>query len=108
MKRLAAVLLTVALLSGCAPVRTLPTLVGALAGLPASPAAPAFPTYTNPVFDRDFPDPFVLPTENGYYAYATNSTGRNIQVIYSPDLLIWERAGEDGDALPEASGVGTE
>ena len=98
LKRLAAVLLTVALLSGCAPVRTLPTLVGALA---RPPAAPAFPVYTNPVFDRDFPDPFVLPTEDGYYAYATNSGGRNIQVIYSPDLLTWERAGEDGDALPK-------
>ena len=60
-----------------------------------------YPAYTNPVFDRDFPDPFVLPTEDGYYAYATNSGGRNIQVIYSPDLFTWERAGEDGNALPK-------
>ena len=98
LKQIAAVLLTVALLSGCAPVRTLPTLVSALARPPASPA---YLAYTNPVFDRDFPDPFVLPTEDGYYAYATNSGGRNVQVIFSPDLFTWERAGEDGDALPK-------
>ncbi len=59
------------------------------------------PDYTNPVFDRDFPDPFVLPTDDGYYAYATNGFGRNIQVIYSEDLFTWERAGQEGDALPD-------
>lgn len=98
LKRIAAVLLTVALLSGCAPVRTLPTLVGALARPLAQTDVPA---YTNPVFDRDFPDPFVLPTEDGYYAYATNTAGRHVQVIYSRDLFTWERAGRDGDALPK-------
>jgi beta-xylosidase len=95
LKRFAAVLLTIALLSACAPVRPLPAPVVDL------PAAPALPTYTNPVFDRDFPDPFVLPTGDGYYAYSTNSTGRNIQVLHSPDLFTWERAGQDGDALPK-------
>jgi beta-xylosidase len=104
LKRSAIVLLTVALLAGCAPVRPLPAPVAEPPVLePApQPAQPApLPAYTNPVFDRDFPDPFVFPDGDGYYAYATNGGGRNVQVIYSPDLFTWERAGEDGDALPE-------
>ena len=62
-------------------------------------------TYENPVFPRDFPDPFVLRVEEQgdsvYYAYATNARHMNIQVIRSIDLVSWERVGEDGDALPE-------
>lgn len=57
--------------------------------------------YENPVFERDFPDPFVLPVDGGYYAYATNARHMNIQVIHSADLVTWERVGADGDALPE-------
>jgi beta-xylosidase len=89
------VILTFTLLSACAPVRPLPAPV-------VEP--PALPTYTNPVFNSDFPDPFILPTEDGYYAYSTNSAGRNVPVIYSPDLFTWERTGDDGDALPRLPG----
>lgn len=89
----------IALLSACAPVRPLPAPVVEPPVLePAQPST--LPTYTNPVFGLDFPDPFVLPTDDGYYAYATNSGPRNVQVIYSPDLFTWTRAGGEGDALP--------
>lgn len=59
-------------------------------------------TYANPVLDRDFPDPAVLRTGDGwYYAYATQEPheGRtaNIQVARSRDLVRWEHR---GDALP--------
>jgi len=59
-------------------------------------------SYTNPVFDEDFPDPTVIDAGDGwYYAYATQGdvAGRvhNIQVARSRDLVRWERA---GDALP--------
>ena len=50
---------------------------------------------------RDFPDPFVLSTEVGFYAYATNGGGSNIQVMTSPDLLTWDGA---PDALPVLAG----
>jgi arabinan endo-1,5-alpha-L-arabinosidase len=65
-----------------------------------SNAAPA--TYTNPVFDIDFPDPTVVGAGDGYYyAYATQSIVRgrtlNIQVARSKDLVKWEHL---GDALP--------
>ena len=59
-------------------------------------------TYTNPVFDEDFPDPTVIDAGNGwFYAYATQTEigGRvlNFQTARSRDLVRWERV---GDALP--------
>jgi beta-xylosidase len=32
----------------------------------------------NPVYTRDFPDPFVLKVGATYYAYATNGNGSNV------------------------------
>src|SRR5918992_3057702 len=63
-------------------------------------------TYTNPVFDEDFPDPTVIDAGNGwYYAYATQTDlgGRvlNVQTARSRDLVRWERV---GDALPVKPG----
>lgn len=61
-------------------------------------------TYANPVYKRDFPDPGVLRTENGLYAYATQSMTpngmHNIQVAFSPDGITWAAR---GDALPTKS-----
>ena len=50
-----------------------------------------------PVDPRDFPDPFVLNTDSGFYAYGTNGAGSNVQVLTSPDLVTWRGA---PDALP--------
>ena len=77
-------------------------LVAVLIGLGAgSRAAGQGPTpsggYSNPVIDRDFPDPDVLRVGDVYYAYATNSGGVNIQVARSTDLVNWELL---PDALP--------
>jgi arabinan endo-1,5-alpha-L-arabinosidase len=63
-------------------------------------------TYTNPVFDEDFPDPTVIDTGDGwFYAYATQTDlgGRalNIQTARTRDLVRWERV---GDALPVKPG----
>nr|MDQ3043153.1 family 43 glycosylhydrolase [Acidobacteriota bacterium] len=60
-------------------------------------------TWSNPVFDFDFPDPTVVRAGDGYfYAYATqavvNGKLHHIQVARSNDLLNWERR---ADALPE-------
>ena len=59
-------------------------------------------TYTNPIYNEDFPDPTVLRASDGFfYAYATqaNVGGKelNIQVARSRDLVGWEHL---GDALP--------
>ena len=52
-----------------------------------------------PVYDRDFPDPFVLAAPGGrYFAYGTQTGDLNLQVMESPDLTRWEHR---GDALPQ-------
>lgn len=60
--------------------------------------APAAGTFENPVLRADFPDPFLLHADDGYwYAYATNGSGKNIQAARSKDLLNWELL---PDAMP--------
>ncbi len=59
-------------------------------------------SFTNPVFDEDFPDPTVVRTPTGwFYAYATQGPVgggvHNIQAARSRDLVRWERA---PDAMP--------
>ena len=55
-------------------------------------------SFTNPVYDRDFPDPFVLKVGGTYYAYATNGNGSNVQTATSKDLVHWTPG---SDALPK-------
>ena len=50
-----------------------------------------------PVYPFDFADPDVIVAKGTYYAYGTNSTAGNIQIMESSDLLDWRKA---GDALP--------
>lgn len=76
-------------------------LVGLSAGASRAAQPPA-PTpapggFTNPVINRDFPDPDILRAGDMYYAYATNSNGVNIQAARSADLVHWETL---PDALP--------
>lgn len=54
-------------------------------------------TFTNPVLRADFADPFVLKEGDTYYAYATNASGRNVQVATSPDMVKWTLL---SDAMP--------
>jgi beta-xylosidase len=51
-----------------------------------------------PVYDGDFPDPFVLPAGDRYFAYGTQTGDTNVQVMESADLTRWQHR---GDALPE-------
>lgn len=53
-------------------------------------------TYTNPVYEGYFADPFVLRVGDGYYAYGTDLTGegdRSIPIIHSRDLVRWSPHG---------------
>lgn len=51
------------------------------------------------VLDTDFPDPSLIHTDDGYYSFATNGNGVNVQVATSPDFKSWKRL--DGyDAVP--------
>lgn len=53
-----------------------------------------------PVDRRDFPDPFVLNTGSGFWAYATNGGGSNVQVLFSEDLVRWRNSLDALPALP--------
>lgn len=46
--------------------------------------------YSNPVIDKDFPDPTVVEVDGKYYAYAT---GRQVPVFVSDNMVDWESAG---------------
>lgn len=59
--------------------------------------------YTNPVIDKNFPDPAIIKGHDGYYyAYGTNTSidnkNLNIQVVKSKDLIHW---GKPIDAMPD-------
>ncbi|KAL4883571.1 glycosyl hydrolase [Aspergillus karnatakaensis] len=51
------------------------------------------------VLDHNFPDPAVIQTEQGYYAFGTQSDGINVQVARSDDFNTWTLL-EGTDALP--------
>lgn len=50
-------------------------------------------TYTNPVWAKNFPDPFVIRHDGLFYAYATQDTPEGFQVMQSPDLVRWTHRG---------------
>jgi len=50
-----------------------------------------------PVYPFDFADPDIIVAKGTYFAYGTNSTAGNIQIMESSDLRSWRKA---GDALP--------
>jgi beta-xylosidase len=55
-------------------------------------------TFANPVYDENFPDPFVLRVGDEYYAYGTNGENGNVPTLRSRDLVHWRQV---GDAFPE-------
>jgi GH43 family beta-xylosidase len=61
-------------------------------------------TFVNPVYERSFPDPFVLLYRGEYYAYCTGTSadGRVFRVLHSPDLVNWEEVGGAMKPLDES------
>jgi beta-xylosidase len=66
---------------------------------PPAPTATVVPegSFVNPIFRQDFPDPHVIEVDGTYYAYATNASGKNVQMARSTDLIHWEYL---SDAMP--------
>jgi arabinan endo-1,5-alpha-L-arabinosidase len=64
--------------------------------------------YRNPVYPGYFADPFALRTDSGYLAFGTGSVvdGRVFEVLRSPDLVRWTRAG--GALEPVSPDLGTD
>lgn len=67
----------------------------------SAPAPVAGETFTNPVLSQNFPDPGVLQVGDTFYLYATNGSGRNVQVARSTDFLNWEILPDAMPALPK-------
>ena len=55
----------------------------------------------SPVYDGDFPDPFVLVAGERSFVYGTQTGDLNVQVMESADLERWEHRGEAVPELPE-------
>jgi beta-xylosidase len=59
-----------------------------------------------PVYEKDFPDPFIVEHGAGFLAYSTNSGGTNLPMIASANLVDWApvmdpaRPGKPLDAMP--------
>lgn len=79
------------------------TALAAAAPAAARPAPAAPAASFVPVFEQNFPDPFVLPTANGFIAYSTND-GPNLPMATSTDLVHWrfvtDAAGKKVDGMP--------
>jgi len=99
-------------LAGCA---------GGGPGTASAPAAVAAPPAAAASSLGDFPDPFVLADGATYYAYATNSGNRHVQVARStdlrqftplpdamPSLAPWVRASAPDVWAPEVIKVGAQ
>ena len=56
-------------------------------------AEPSGRTFSNPIHDRPFADPFVLKHNGQYSAYGTPGSG-GLPVLRSSDLVTWKVAGE--------------
>jgi beta-xylosidase len=81
----------------------------ALAGATATPTpavdatiiAPPALTLSNPVVNRNFPDPGVLKVGSTYYVFATNSNHKTIPLVTSTDFAHWSEVSEALPALPD-------
>ena len=68
--------------------------------LAPAPTELSGPSFTNPIYNYDFPDPHVILVDDTYYAYSTTVSPSNIRVITSKDLVNWEDLGDALPALP--------
>ena len=75
------------------PIKTLTFLLLLALGFSSAQTSSKPGMYTNPVLNKDFPDPFVLRVDKTFYAYATNNAGNDIQLARSSDLVKWEQLG---------------
>lgn len=49
--------------------------------------------FTNPVWGRDFPDPYIVQDGKTFFAFATHNSSAGFQVMSSEDLVNWKHLG---------------
>lgn len=106
LRKLAIYWLLTILLVSCNALPTTATQAPASSLPQSSPTAIAQPgpganEFQNPVIRGDFPDPFVLKVDGIYYAYATNASGKNVQVARSDNLVDWKQLPDAMPGLPK-------
>lgn len=79
------------------------TLFAALALAFALPAAAAEPSFV-PVFEQNFPDPFVVQDGGEFIAYSTND-GPNLPMATSKDLVNWSFVMDPSDPSKKLDGM---
>ena len=92
------------LVSACAPVTSAVEQAVTQTESPAQTPTPtelSGPSFTNPVYNDNFPDPHIILVEDIYYAYSTNDYPSNIPALKSMDLVHWESIGDVLPALPK-------
>jgi beta-xylosidase len=70
------------------------------------PAEEQTMAFTNPVWDGNLPDPFVLRDGDAWYAYGTQGRFGTMPVLRSADLVTWEVAGDAMPVLAPWTGAG--
>ena len=89
------------------PVPSFSSSFAALLLASVAAAASAQPAFV-PVYEVDFPDPFVIEHQSEFLAFSTNSRGLNVPVAVSRDLTNWRPAGDSAgnalDAMPALAG----
>jgi beta-xylosidase len=68
--------------------------------IPSPPAFAASDPFNAPVYRGDFPDPWILLAHGTYWAYATGTAGKNLQVMSSTDLTNWSGSTDPLPVLP--------
>lgn len=63
-------------------------------------------SWQNPVFADDFPDPFVVRGDDGWYAFATNTGWGNVPTARSDDLATFTAVGDAMPTLPDWAASG--
>lgn len=92
----------IALLAACSqlpPSAVLPTEMPSPA--PSATAQHLGPVFQNPVLKENFADPFILQVGDIFYAYATNSSSKNISLALSTDLVKWKVLPDAMPGLPK-------
>lgn len=84
--------------------KLLSTMLSVLALVAVTGAATPEPPFV-PVYEANFPDPFIVPHQGRFLAYATNAERfqANVQMAESADLTHWAPLKRDGklhDAMP--------
>lgn len=96
--------------TGCTAQGSRPQPAPTIASTPPptqSPSATAEEAgFQNPILRADFPDPDIIQVDTTFYAYATNSSGKNIQAARSTDLVNWEILPDAMPALPAWARLG--